>query len=338
MDMNNKTENKKTATTGLPLGNKRTTPWLMAATIAIAALSPITPVQAAAITPDSAAAKCKQWFNSVENPIELSNNRQVLLDMKRCMDLGIDPPLQARPDYGRQPARGVARSQIPSRTCPPFATCLYSARVNTAGGQPLNYGMGGTGTNINDVPVSSAYSAPQFIGHLPSETPVHLKDGGTIYFYGEVELKVPNASMVYEDAGMNYYSDGSGDTIKNGHVMVPPPDPRGDIMQQKPVVLRQDAKMNFDDGGVMIMPEGFTGVIGSTRIEAGDVVIVNHAEDMMVPNGTKLYPFPQGSLPEGAHVNEANYVPYQGTPIKAPQNAVMTIQNRNVPGVEKWWN
>lgn len=332
----NKHDNDKKATTRYGL-NARTATWAAAAMASTMVLAPL-PAMAAAITPDSAAANCKQWFDSVDNRVELANNRQALMDMKRCMDLGVDPPLKARPDYGRQPARGVARSQIPSRTCPPFATCLYGARVNASKGQPLNYGMGGTGTSINDVPVSSAYSAPQFIGHLPSETPAHLIDGGTVYFYGEVEVKVPNAAMIYEDAGMNYYSDGSGDTIKNGHVMVPPPTPRGDIMQQKPIVLQQQAKMNFDDGGVMIMPQGVSGVIGSTRIEGGDTIIVNHADDMLVPKGTKLYPFPQGSHPEGAHVNEANYVPYEGSPIKAPQGAVMTIQNRNVPGVEKWWN
>lgn len=337
MDMNNNKCNNKMPTMRNGLRGISTSLLIAAAAVTVASFMPA-PASAAGITPDSAAAKCRQWFSSVENTVELAGNRKVLIDMKRCMDLGVDPPLKVRPDYGRKPSESVARSQIPSRTCPPFATCLYSARVNSSGGQPLNYGMGGPGSTLNDLPVSSAYSAPQFIGHLPSEVPPHLTDGGTIYFYGEVELRVPNSSLIYEDAGMNYYADGSNETIKNGHVMVPPPDPRGDIMKQKPITVRQDTKMNFDDGGVMIMPAGFKGVIGSTRIEAGDTVIVNHAEDMMVPQGTKLYPFPQGSHPEGAHVNEANYEPYQGTAIKAPQGAIMTIQNKNVPGVEKWWN
>lgn len=298
----------------------------------------MTATQAAAqpVSPDAAAAQCRQWFDSVDNIAELSGNPNVLVDMRRCMDLGIDPPLKARPDFGRHPARGVARSQIPNRTCPPFETCLYSARVNTSGGQALNYGMGGTGSSIADMPVSSAYSAPQFIGHLPPSTPQHLREGGTIYFYGSVRLTPPNSSLIYEDKGMNYYSDGSRENIRNGHVMVPPPDPRGAVMEQKPVIVNQTAKINFDDGGVMVMPSGFSGTINGQNIVGGDIIIVDHAEDMLIPSGTRLYPFPQGSHQEGAHVNDKNYVQYNGPPIQRP-NAKLTITNKNQPGVNQWW-
>lgn len=314
----------------------RTIPFVLAIAASSASLM-LSPSSAAAITPDAAASECRQWFNSVRNVQELSNNQRVLIAVKRCIDLGIDPPLKLRKDYGRSPASGVATAQIPGTTCPPFATCLYSARVNTrAGQQSLNYGVGGTDSAINDMVVNSVYSAPQFVGHLPATVPQHLTNGGTVYFYGDVKMTPPNSSLLYPDSGVNYFADGGAENITNGHVMTPPP-PNGEIMAQRPVIVNQNAKVNFDDGGIIMLPAGFSGVINGRAVSGGDLVIINHAEDFFVPAGTSLYPFPMGSHPAGEHASDHNHQPYNGPPIKLPQNVEVQVQSGNQPGDTVWW-
>lgn len=295
------------------------------------------PVPSAAQTysPDAAAAKCRQFTNSVRNLRELADRSDVLTAVKTCIDLGVDPPLKARNQYGRAPASGVATAQIPGQTCPPFATCLYGARVNAAAANPLALNSG-DGNTINDSTVNSVYNAPQFTGHLPEEIPEHLENGGTIYFYGaDVDITAPSDSLLYPDAGTNYYADGGNEQISDGHVMTPPA-PNGEIMKQEPVVPKQQVKFNFDDGGIMVLPDGFSGIIGGKQVQGGDIIVINHAEDILIPPGTKLYPFPMGSHPSGEHAGDHNHEPYTGPPIKLPP-ADITVNQNDEPGVAIWW-
>lgn len=294
-----------------------TAPFLLAAAMAVTGFLP-SPAKAQ-ITPDTAAADCLGRINAVDNPQELANNQGALLSVKRCIDLGIDPPLKTRPDWGRSPASGVAKTQIPGLTCPPFATCLYSARVNTTGSQSLNYGIGGTGNSINDAPPGT-YTAPQFTGPVPPAVPEHLEGGGAIYFHGDAVLTPPNTSLVYPDAGMNYYADGGRENINNGHVMVPAP-PNGDVMAQQPIIINDDAVINFDQYGAIIqLPRDMHGTIAGRQVQGGDLIIVRHEGAMNLPAGTGIYPF--GSEASGA----------------IPGNVAMTVTDEDDPGTDVWWS
>lgn len=309
------------------------------------------PATAQNYDPDAAAARCRQFTNSVRNLRELSDRRDVLMAVRICIGLGIDPPLKARRDYGRSPASGVAAAQIPGRTCPPFATCLYSARVNEASTAPVTYnavggsrrgggnggsgGGTGSGSTINSLPVNSAFNAPNFTGHLPNQIPEHLVNGGTIYFYGNTSITPPANSLLYPDGATNQYADGGAEGISNGHVMTPPA-PNGNIMAQQPVITNRQVLFNFDDGGVMVMPPGFVGVINGQEVRGGDTVLVNHADDILIPSGTQLYPFPMGSHPAGEHAGEHNHAPYTGPPVTVPPSDVR-VDNNGLPGVGVWW-
>jgi len=290
----------------------------------------------AQVTPQQAKNRCYQYFNSVQNLQELAYNQNALVATRRCIELGIDPPMKMRPNYGRSPASGVATAMLPGTTCPPFATCLYSARVNNNATQSLNYGVGGQGDSLGGNLGGGTFSAPQFNGHLPEQIPEHLEDGATIYFYGEVTISPPSDSLMYPDGSMNYYADGGQEVIRNGHVMTPPA-PDGDIMAQRPVRVNENAKMNFDDGGIIVLPDGVTGVINGQQVRGGEIIVINHADDILVPAGTKLYPFPSGSHPAGEHVHEHNHEPYDGPPVKMPTNVAASTNNNEVPGVAQWW-
>lgn len=292
---------------------------------------------AAQVTPQQAKNRCYQYYNSVQNLQELAYNQNALVATRRCIELGIDPPLKMRPDYGRSPASGVATAMIPGTTCPPFATCLYSARVNNNTSQSLNYGVGGQGGSLGGtLGGGGTFSAPQFTGHLPPQIPEHLEDGSTIYFYGEVTISPPANSLLYPDGGTNYYADGAREVITNGHVMTPPA-PNGDIMAQRPVIVNEVAKMNFDDGGIIVIPANTTGFINGREVRGGDIVIINHTEEFVVPAGTALYPFPMGSHPAGEHADDHNHAPYTGPPIKLPTNVDEKAQNPGEPGIAQWW-
>ncbi|MCH2546981.1 MAG: hypothetical protein MK052_05175 [Alphaproteobacteria bacterium] len=79
--------------------------------------------------PAAAATRCRQFTTSERNMRALADNNAALNAFVICIDLGVDPPLKARQEYGRGPAAGVSMAQVSGRTCPPFATCLYGARV-----------------------------------------------------------------------------------------------------------------------------------------------------------------------------------------------------------------
>lgn len=203
------------------------------------------------------------------------------------------------------------------------------------GGSGGSGGGAGSGSTINSSPVNSAYAAPNFTGHLPNEIPAHLENGGTIYFYGNATVVPPADSLLYPDNAANQYADGGAEAINNGHIMTPPA-PNGDIMSQQPVVTSRAVLFNFDDGGVMRMPPGFVGVINGVQVRGGDLVVVRHSDDILVPAGTQLYPFPMGSSANGEHAGEGNSEPYTGPPLIVPPGDV-TVRNNNLPGVSVWW-
>lgn len=291
--------------------------------------------QAATFDPDVASAQCREFISSVRNPLELADNTEALAAIKICIDLGVDPPLKVRNDYGRAPASGITTNQIAGRTCPPFSTCLYGARVSESGADPIRYNEGGSGGRTN-APIEGAYTAPQFSGHLPPEIPEHLTNGSTIYFYGNaISITPPMNTLIYPASGMNYYADGGIEVIQEGHVMTPAA-PNGDIMAQRPVTVNQETLFNFDDGGALLLPAGYTGNIGGVEVKAGDIVLLLHSGDVRIPAGTKLYPLPMGNLGGGVHANEPEWQPYSGPQIKYPPNALVFNQPTQ-PGEGKWW-
>jgi uncharacterized membrane protein YgcG len=433
--------------------------------------------------PDAAAANCRQFTQSVRNLRELADRQDVLTAVKMCIDLGIDPPLKARRDYGRTSATGVAMAQIPGRTCPPFSTCLYGARVNESAVDPIRYnagsggtinaydglgggagafyarnntgaggggggsgegtgygngvgigggrigsgdsifngdgrggvptdgsggtnggggaggggtggggtggggtggggtggggtggggtggggtggggtggggtggggtggggtggggtggggtGGGGTGGGIGGLPIDNVYDAPQFAGHIPPEIPEHLVDGATVYFYGnDIAVTPPMNSLIYPINGQNYYADGGPEIIQEGHIMTPPAQ-NGEVMKQTPITVNQQVLFNFDDGGIMILPNGYVGVIGGIEVRGGDLILLYHSEDVLIPTGTKLYPLPMGSHPQGEHINDPEWEPYNGPPIIYPPNALV-FNDPAFPGQGVWW-
>lgn len=310
--------------------------------VAVTALSllplPSNPALAGpAPNPEPAAALCRQFTGAVRNMRELAGRRDAIQAIQTCINLGVDPPLKARRDYGRAPSPNVATAQLPSRTCPPFATCLYSARVAAAAADPVNLsGGGGNNGGVFEMPPNSVYNAPQFEGHLPDEIPEHLEDGCTVYFYGDVTITPPANSLIYSDGATNFYADGGRETVSDGHVMCPAA-PNGNIMGQQPITVNEQALFNFDDGGIIVLPAGYTGVINGQQVKGGDAIVINHADDLLVPPGTKLYPFPMGSNTDGAHADDPNHQPYDGPPIQMPNNPAATANNANQPGTDVWW-
>lgn len=314
---------------------KRAAQSALVVALAIAATLPSAPpALAQTYSVDAAAARCRAFTSSVRNLRELSDRQDVLNAVRICIDLGIDPPLKARNQYGRAPSTSVATSQIPGQTCPPFATCLYGARVNSAAENPLALNSG-SGNTINNSTAPSVYNAPQFTGHLPDTIPDHLQNGGTIYFYGsDVDITAPADSLLYPDSGTNFYADGGNEQISNGHVMTPPA-PNGDIMAQEPVTTKQQVQFNFDDGGIIVLPDGFTGTINGQQVRGGEPIIIEHGGDILVPAGTKLYTFPSGTNSDGVHAHEADNPDYTGPPIKVPDG--VHVENVGDPGVATWW-
>lgn len=315
MTMNN---NRYAKPTGAPPRHFHAGTGILLAVAAFATALCLPSTASAQITPDSAAADCLGRLNAVRNVQELRHDQQALLSVKRCIDLGIDPPLKARKDYGRSPASGVATAQIPGTTCPPFATCLYSARVNTRSMQTLNYGIGGTGSSINDMPPGS-YTAPQFNAPVPPVVPQHLEGGGIIYFHGDATLTPPNTSLIYPDAGMNYYADGTRENFRNGRVMVPAP-PGGDVLSQTPIIVNDDATtFSGDEYGVLIqLPRDVIGTIAGREVRGGDYILIRHEGRISVPAGTGIYPLGEAGVP--------------------PSNIAMTLTNQNQPGTGQWWS
>lgn len=309
---------------------------LAAAALSLVSIPPAPALAGPPPDPEPAAALCRQFTGSVRNMRELAGRREAIEAIQLCIDLGVDPPLKARRDYGRAPSPNVATAQLPSRTCPPFATCLYSARVASAAADPVNLSGGGNNGGGFDFPSNSVYNAPQFEGHLPEEIPEHLENGCTVYFYGDVTITPPANSLIYSDGATNYYADGGRENISDGHVMCPPA-PNGNIMGQQPITVNEQATFNFDDGGIIVLPAGFTGTINGQQVRGGDIIVINHADDLTVPPGTKLYPFPMGSNPNGAHADDPNHQPYTGPAIQLPNNPAVTVGNGNQPGTGVWW-
>jgi len=294
-----------------------------------ASLMPL-PAQAEVYDPDTASSRCRSLMDSVDNLRKLENDSEALQAIKRCIDLGIDPPTRTRPDGGTSPAAGVPKVQLPSRTCPPFSTCLYSARVNAP---PPVVTLGG---EASDLPIQSVYTAPQFYGHLPDPIPPHLVNGATIYFVGKNnKITAPKDSLVYPTHSTNFYADGKRITVSETHILTPPA-PEGKIMEQKPVILHQQTHLNFDDSGIIVLAEGYAGKIGDQEIVAGDLVYISHSAEMWLPPKTKLYPYPMGSNPEGVHRSSPVWEAYRGPRIQEPQNMIV-IEGDDKPGKVVWW-
>lgn len=275
------------------------------------------PGDATADAAGEAASQCQSLYSNLPSPTLLAGNYEAQKKIRRCILMGIDPPIKARKEGGTRPAADVSTARIASDACPPFAPCLTIAR---AGGQSINAETEGGAAGA---PPPTRYSAPQFSGHLPEEWPEALEDGGTIYFYGSTKVTPPDGALIYS-GGSNFYSDGATISITDRHIAVKPA-PGGNIMAGQYVVLNQDSRFNFDDGGIVVLPNGFKGIIQGQQVIGGDIIIVNHAGDMRMPKGTKLYPFPSGSHPNGSHIEEANYKPYSGPQIQKPGNPKLTI-------------
>ncbi|MBM3617289.1 MAG: hypothetical protein FJX23_01945 [Alphaproteobacteria bacterium] len=281
----------------------------------------------AQLTPNQAAAKCAQVYakyadTSVRN---IAGNTKDQIAIKNCIDLGIDPPLVARSDWGIRPAQGVALSNIPSAACPPFETCLSEVKRAqgtidiSAEGKPYK------GGEVYTFP-PTGLSAPEFEGVFPVPKPEHLQGGGTIYFYDPVTIEPPADSLIYADQIQNEYADGGNTGVEDTYVASPPPSDPTDIMSTQPTIIKTDALFNFVDGGIAILPAGFVGVINGQPVKGGDVIVINHAGDIRMPAGTQLIPFPDGYLGAmGTHYNWPNYTPYAGPPLQMPPNPAMTI-------------
>lgn len=266
---------------------------------------------------------CKDLVDN-NNMAEVAADKQTQIKLTKCVLKGIDPPIKARTDGGTKPARGVPAATMDATICPPFAPCLVTSRLNVTGGLYAD-GDGGVGAAVPP----TRYSAPQFSSHLPDVWPEELEGGGTVYFSGTVSVTPPDGGLIYSGNTPNYYSDGATVSITESHVAVPKL-PGGNVMAGDHIVMNQDARINFDDGGVVVLPNGFNGTMGGKAVKGGDKVIINHAGDMRMPKGTKLYPFPTGSHPNGVHKNEANYTPYSGPAIQKPGDAVLTV-NDTIP-------
>lgn len=243
-------------------------------------------VRAQEITPDQAAAECCQWFRSVNNIQELSSNVRAIMAFRRCVDLGIDPPLDARPDGGRLPSTCGGGTSIPARSCPPIGTCLYGARLSGKGDSTLDLNEGDPtkGGTVD-------FNAPQFIGDERPSIP-GMENGGSVYFFEpETALEVPDGGFVWPDTSANYFSDGGNEEVPPGHVTTVG-DKDGDILKGDPIVLKEDADLRFRDGGYVILPDGFNGKVGGIQLKGGDLIYIKHDERLKLPAGSKLYPLP----------------------------------------------
>lgn len=303
--------------------------WAIAALAAT--LLPLSAQAQAVYSPDSASANCNALINSADTLRSLDNNSAAARAVRLCIDMGIDPPLRTRNADGKQQAAGVPSSQIPRRTCPPFGACLMSARVNSRSATSSD-------GNIKDLPIASVYTAPQFKGHLPDPIPAHLINGSTMYFQGDdYPITPPKDSLIYPTYSSNYYADGGRERISNTHIMTAPA-PKGEIMEQKPTKVHAKTRMNFDDSGIIVLAEGYRGKIDGVTFKAGEPVWINHAGDITLPPGTKLYPLPMGSNPKGAHIDSPTWEPYRGPAYKVPADLVLEVTKKTVPGAKTvWW-
>lgn len=283
------------------------------------------------------AATCWHMVNNANTVQDLSVDRDAFIAALKCRDRGVDPHPRLRPNYGRsgQGASTTARSQIPSRTCPPFTTCHYGARIATTAAGNLN--TVAEGQSFVNVGYGNVYRAPQFSGNLPaSYMPEHLANGGTIYFYGGACVVSPPQSLVVPNSGFNQYSDGGSDCYSNGgHLMVPSIE-NGDIMAQQPVTVQHDTEMNWDYSGIIVLPNGFSGVINGQQVTGGVPIFLNHSDDFYVPAGTQLYTLPNGTNPNPNPENTPpiEYPPYTGPDIIYPDGMIVFD---NGPPETRWW-
>ncbi len=316
-------------------------------------------------TRDATAAQCREYFarlidrndNSITSMRDLANDPNATVAFARCVDYGIDPPLAARPNFGRS-GRGAptaTRANIPSKTCSPMESCHYASRVSRGEGS-LNNPTSGESYVIGSRP--GRYSAPQ-IGSEPlpsSAMPDHLEHGGTIYIYGTGCAIFPTTSLISPGAsseGGEVYSTGSQHCFtEGGHIMLPTPANGNVLSENNKVTLTNSAIMNWDFSGFIRLPARFSGTVGGNTYNGGEFIFINHSQDFWVPAGTELYTLPNGyDFPvNGYPVNEypentppIEYAPYDGAELALPAGFRYMGVDQNYPdpgnqppGTEPW--
>lgn len=278
------------------------------------------------LTPDIASARCKQVYAKYDNVRNIASDLRDQLIIMSCIEMGIDPPLRARSDFGLQPAASVGYDRIPSAMCPPLQSCYTTSRSSEGSVEITSYRQ----SNLGGAPLpnpNTGLSAPEFTGK-PNPKPTHLQGGGTVYFYDGITVTAPCQSLIYSDSFTNEYSNCNAKNMGgDAHVALPPPSPPGNIMSSQPIVMGQDATLNFIDGGIVVLPDGFVGIINGKPVKGGDVIIINHAGDMRMPAGTKLYPFPDGYLgSKGTEYGWSGWEEYKGPDLILPPNPAMVIE------------
>lgn len=312
------------------------------AVLAICCFFPPSSYAADAEVAEAVAANCRAYFAANPDWTALSADRVALFTIKQCIDMGFDPPLRSRDNKGSSSRNNAssATGVLPTLTCPPFAPCFYVVRANNSPRTVLNSIT--SGQSFNQFSGGSTFDAPQFPPGPPldpSNLPSHLVNGSTIYFYGRVCFTPPDTAFLVPNHGMHTYADGSQICMDTGHVMLPP-SPGCEIVNNTVfITLGQDAKLNFDDSGIIILPTGFQGVIGGRAVRGGQPIHIAHRRDIFLPRGTRIYPIPNISQPAdigGDHSPPIAYPPYDGCQIVLPPSPPMLTFTSGPPDT-RWW-